>query len=65
MYGLHPLMPIEHIVPIVGGNERDGASLKVLTNIIIKWEKLQEGRMQVVEHVFNSGIDHYGTNKRI
>ncbi len=22
VYGLHPLMPIEYIVPIVGGNER-------------------------------------------
>jgi len=23
MYGLHPLMPIEYIVPIAGGSERD------------------------------------------
>jgi hypothetical protein len=23
VYGLHPLMPIEYIVPIVGGNERE------------------------------------------
>jgi hypothetical protein len=23
VYGLHPLMPIEYIVPIIGGNERD------------------------------------------
>jgi hypothetical protein len=34
---------------VVGGNERDSASMKVLTNIIIEWEKLQEDRMQARE----------------
>jgi hypothetical protein len=45
VYGLHPLMPIEYIVPIVGGNERDNTLVKVLTSIISKLEKLQEARM--------------------
>ncbi len=38
-------MPIEYIVPIVGGNERDNTLVKVLTSIISKLEKLQEARM--------------------
>ncbi len=49
MYGLHPLMPIQYIVPVVGGNERDNTLLKVLTSIISKLEKLQEARMQAKE----------------
>ncbi len=61
MYGLHPLMFTEYIVLVVGGNERDSTSVRVLTNKITKLEKLQEARMQV----FNSGIKHYGINKRI
>jgi hypothetical protein len=51
----------EYIVLVVGGNERDSTSVRVLTNKITKLEKLQEARMQV----FNSGIKHYGINKRI
>jgi len=34
VYGLHPLMPIKYIVPIVGGNERDSAPMRVLTSKI-------------------------------
>jgi hypothetical protein len=49
VYGLHPLMPIEYIMRVVGGNERDNTSMRVLTNIISKLEKLQEARMKVVE----------------
>jgi hypothetical protein len=40
MYGLHPLMPIEYILPIIGGNERDSTSVRVLTSRITKLEKL-------------------------
>ncbi len=40
VYGLHPLMPIEYIMLVVGGNERNNNSMKVLTNIIIELEKL-------------------------
>jgi hypothetical protein len=40
MYGLHPLMPIKYIVPIVGGDERDSTIMKILINKIIEFEKL-------------------------
>jgi hypothetical protein len=41
MYGLGPLMPIEYIIPVVGGDElKDNAPVKVLTSRIIELEKL-------------------------
>jgi hypothetical protein len=40
VYGLHPLMPIEYIVPIVGRNQRDSTSMRVLTSRISELEKL-------------------------
>ncbi len=40
VYELHPLMPIEYIVPTLGGDERDGTPMRVLTNRIIEFEKL-------------------------
>jgi transposase InsO family protein len=49
MYGLHPLMPTKYIVQVAGGNERDNVSMKVLTNKIIEWEKLQEDKVQATE----------------
>jgi hypothetical protein len=49
MYGLHPLMPIKYIVPVVGGNEKDNTPTKVLTNKTIKLKKLQEIKMLVAE----------------
>jgi len=45
VYGLHPLMPIEYIVPIVSGNEKESTPMKVLLSRIPKLEKLQEARM--------------------
>jgi hypothetical protein len=45
VYGLHPLMPIKYIVIVVGGNERNGIIMKVLTSIITELEKLQEAKM--------------------
>ncbi len=51
MYGLHPLMPIEYIVLVVGGDERNNTLVRVLTSRITKFEKLQEARMHVVEIV--------------
>jgi hypothetical protein len=45
VYGLHPFMPIKYIVPIVGGNERDNTSMKVLISRIIELKKLLETRM--------------------
>ncbi len=40
MHGLHPLMPIEYIMPIVGGNEKDSTLVRVLTSRIIELKKL-------------------------
>ncbi len=45
MYGLHPSMPIEYIIPVVGGNEKESILVIILTNKITKLEKLQETRM--------------------
>jgi len=50
MYGLHPLMPIEYIMLVVSGNEKDNTSVKVLINRITKLEKLQEIRMQAIKN---------------
>ncbi len=40
VYGLHPLMPIEYIVLVVGGHPRDNTLVRVLTNRILELEKL-------------------------
>jgi hypothetical protein len=45
MYGLHSLLPIEYIVLVASGNERDNTPMRVLTKRITKFEKLQEARM--------------------
>jgi hypothetical protein len=45
VYELHPLMPIEYIVLVVGGNEKDNTSVRVLTNRITELEKLRETKM--------------------
>ncbi len=49
VYGLHPLMPTKYIMVIVGGNERDGTSMRILTSIIIELEKLQEAKMHTTK----------------
>jgi hypothetical protein len=38
-------MPIEYILPIAGGNERNNTSMRVLTNRIIKLKKSLEDNM--------------------
>ncbi len=45
VHGLHPLMPIEYIMPIVGGNEKDNILVRILTGRIIELKKLQESKM--------------------
>jgi len=45
MYGLHPLMPIEYIILVASGNERNSTLVKFLISKIIQFEKLQETRM--------------------
>ncbi len=42
-------MPTKYILPIVGGNDKDNISVRVLTNRIIKLEKLHEDKMQVAK----------------
>jgi hypothetical protein len=51
VHGLHPLMPIEYIIIVVGENEKENILVKVLTSKITKLEKLQETRMQVAKTV--------------
>jgi hypothetical protein len=51
VYGLHPLMPIEYIVLVVGGNQIDSISVKVLISRILELEKLQKARMQVAKTI--------------
>jgi hypothetical protein len=40
VYGLHPLMPIEYIILVVGGNERDNTPVRVLISRITEFNKL-------------------------
>ncbi len=47
VYGLHPLMPKEYIVLVVGGNETDNTPMTILSSKIIEFKKLQGVRMQV------------------
>ncbi len=42
-------MPTEYIVLVLGKDEKDNTSMKVLTGKISKLEKLQEARMQALE----------------
>jgi hypothetical protein len=44
-------MPTKYIVPIVGGNEKDNTSMKVLTSKITKLDKLQEDKMQAIKTI--------------
>jgi len=49
VHGLHPLMSIEYIVLVVGGNETNNIPMKVFINRIIKLEKLQDVRMYAIK----------------
>jgi len=40
VYGLHPLMPIEYIILVIGGDERESIPVRILTSTIIELEKL-------------------------
>jgi hypothetical protein len=44
-------MPIEYIIPITSGNEKDNTLERILISKITKLKKLQETRMQVIETV--------------
>jgi hypothetical protein len=45
MYGLHPIMPIEYIILITSGNEKNSILMRVLTSKITELEKLHEAKM--------------------
>jgi len=45
IYGLHPLMPRKYIIPTTSGNERYNITMRVSTNKIIEFKKLQETKM--------------------
>jgi hypothetical protein len=49
MYELHPLMRTKYILLVVGGNERDSTSMRILTSKIIELEKLHEVRMHATK----------------
>jgi len=40
VYGLHPLMPTEHIVPVASEDERDNTIVRVLISKITELKKL-------------------------
>ncbi len=42
-------MPIEYIVVVVGGDEKDSTPVRVLISIIIELKKLQETKMQTTK----------------
>ncbi len=47
VYGLHPFMPIEYVLPTFTGDHKYVNHVKVLTSRIIKLENLQNDRLQV------------------
>ncbi len=42
VYGLHPLLPAEHLLPSRPGDNKDPQLVKVLINQLSELEKLQE-----------------------
>ncbi len=49
VYGLHPLIPTQYIVLVTSGNQKNNNIVRVLTSRIIKFEKLQEVKMQATK----------------
>jgi hypothetical protein len=49
VYGLHPLIPIEYIISVVGGDERNNTPVRILISLIREFAKLQEARMQATK----------------
>ncbi len=45
VYGLHPLLPIEYMLPYKLGENRNPQPIKVITNWLSKLEKLQENKL--------------------
>jgi hypothetical protein len=51
VYGLHPLLPIEYLLPSKPSENRDPQPIRALTNQLSELEKLQENRLIVQEIV--------------
>jgi hypothetical protein len=45
VYRLHPLMPRKYIMIVVGGDQKDNTSMKILINKVFELEKLHEAGM--------------------
>jgi hypothetical protein len=48
---LHPLTPIEYVLPAIDKDHKDAEPTKVLTSIIIKLKKLQENKLEPPNNV--------------
>jgi len=46
MYGLHPLMPIEYVLPTINGDHINAKPTRIPTVRIIELEKLQENKLE-------------------
>jgi hypothetical protein len=46
VYGFHPLMPTEYVLPTINGDHRGAEPTKVLTAKIIELEKLQKNGLE-------------------
>ncbi len=45
VYGLHPLLPIEYMLPFKLGENRDPQPIRVITNWLFKLKKLKENKL--------------------
>ncbi len=45
MYGLHPLLPTEYLLPSKHGENKDPQPIKVLTNHLSKLKKPHDNRL--------------------
>jgi hypothetical protein len=57
VYGLHPLMPIEYILPAISVDDRDIESTKILTTKITKFEKLHENKLEVQKQGWRKSVE--------
>ncbi len=66
MYGLHPLMPTQYIIPIAGGDEKDNTPTRVLLVELQSSKSCRKLKCRLWKlQEFSNGIEHYGVNKRI
>jgi hypothetical protein len=46
VYGLHPLMHIEYILPVIDSNHKEGNLVKILISKVLELEKLHKNILQ-------------------